>query len=706
MSASKPLAFIAVLALLLAMHGAVPFVALPTLGQSLWTTGFSQSFANDSLFTIHAANFGAPQPAAISFGLAGAWPAGVFISAGMHPADAYAAMVAVWLGIAFFGAYRLARLVSVPGAPAAGAAALWLGMPIIWGHADYSMLGLGIALLPCYFLCALLVMLREPRFAHAALYVAACIVSAFMDGYTFVMFAAGASLLGAWLYWQLPARRMALLRWALPLHFGAFGLACALYVAYVGTASFEPAPLEAFRAWGLDLAFIAVPSEGMHWIADGLGLSAARSEERFFGDSSVWRTTFALPLIAAASWAWWRTRRTSALAGGLLLALLLSFYMALGPSLKVHATRAPGEPNGTAMRAEQALGPTGSAWLSSRVPGLRDMRGAYRWLALSVFGAWLLLALWLASGRRAALFAAAAIGVLNLPNIADKWRQDVEHRDMFLRIEADLERDLGRLVQPHERVAFLPYGNDVLASYLAARLALVAYNTGGDKNLMRAYPHWPATLRQMRMDSIEDGFPAQALLLLARNEADSLVLPYVDLLRAARRWPGPGGLRKRIEPAMTAMRSSGLVQVTEREHYALVRLDQAARSAGAPALEAAILQALCAPPICLRGGPFTSATRPAALAAGLFRVRLYGAGTSTGKGLLEVTSGQGGSRHASIRLPARSASSESRVLAEGYLTLYQRVDDLQLRLIAAEGDMLRLESYDILPRRSLGLGAL
>ena len=697
MTAGSRLAALAVLALMLAMHGAVPFLAVPTLGHAVWTTGFAQSFANDSVLAIHAANFGAPRPAAIAFGLAGAWPAALLVAAGLHPADAYSVMAALWLSLAFFSAYGLARLGGVSVGRAIGGAALWLTMPIVWAHAEYCMLGLGIALLPFYFLCALL-LLREPRPGRSAFYVLACVVAALMDGYTFVMFVAGASLLGAWLFMRSPARRSVLLRRALPVHLAGVAVAYVLYISYVGTSHYETAPLEAFRAWSLDLAFLAVPSEGVHWIPDALGWSSARSEERFFGDRSVWRTTFAAPLVLGALWAWWRMRRSTVLATGLLAALLLGFYMALGPSLKIQATRPPGDQTGKAMAAEHALAPTGSAWLSSRVPGLRDMRAAYRWLALTVFSAWLLLMLWLSAGQRAALLLAAAVGLLNLPHIAQKWNEDAHNREMFLRIDADLVQDLRRFLGRGERVAFLPYGNDVLVNYLAARLGLVSYNIGGDKNLAEARRHWPETLRQIPMASMEEGFPAQALLLLARGEADALVLPYIDLLWAAHRWPGPAVLKESLRPVVAAMRKTNLVSVTERDHYALIRLDAAARAAGAVELEAAVLRHLCAPPICLRRDRFASPGSPAALAPGQFRVRVYGAGVSNGQGRAEAVSAQSGFRHASIALLARPGGGESSLLAEGYLNLPHRVEDLELRVSPGEGDMLRVDGYEVLPR--------
>jgi hypothetical protein len=686
------------LAGMLFLHGAVPFLAMPTLGQAVWSTGFAQSFANESVLTIHAANFGVPRPAAIAFGLAGAWPAGLFIAAGLHPADAYSAMAALWLSLAFFCAYALARLVGVGATLSLGGAALWLSAPIIWAHAGYSMLGLGIALLPYYFLCALLLLLREPRPVYAALHILACVVAAFMDGYTFVMFVAGAALIGAWLHAHSPPRRRTLLRWALPVHLAGVLIAYVLYVSYVGTFHYERVPLEAFRAWGLDLAFFALPTEGVHWLPDALGWSSARSEERFFGDASVWRTTFALPLVLAALWAWWRTRRNSALATGLLLALVAGFYLALGPSLKVHAVRAAGGATGKAMAAHEATVPTGSAWVSAHVPGMRDMRAPYRWLALAVFSAWLLVMSWLACGGRAPLIVAAAIGVLNLPHIPQKWNEDAHYRTMFLQIDAELLQDLRRFLARGERVAFLPYGNDMLAGYLAARLHLSAYNIGGDKNLAEARRQWPETLRQMSMGTIEAGFAAQALLLLARGEADGVVLPYVDLLWAAHRWPTSAEYRESLGPVIRAMRESNLAEVVEREHFALVRLNASARAAGAAAAEAAVLRALCAVPICLRHGPFASPSAPSPVAAGRFRVRLHGAGVAHGFGHMELVSGQGRIRHASIRLLAVPADAQNGLLAEMNMTLHSRVEDLQIRIVQGEGDMLRLDGYEVLPR--------
>src|SRR3546814_3043838 len=68
------------LACALLLYGAVPFLMLPTLGQAVWTMGFAESFANGHLLDFYAHDFGIPKPAAMAFGLAGAWPASLLRS--------------------------------------------------------------------------------------------------------------------------------------------------------------------------------------------------------------------------------------------------------------------------------------------------------------------------------------------------------------------------------------------------------------------------------------------------------------------------------------------------------------------------------------------------------------------------------------------------------------------------------------------------
>jgi len=713
------------------LHGAVPFLATPTLGQAVWTTGFSQSFINESILSFYANNFGAPEPAAIAFGLAGAWPAALFMKVGLHPADAYSAMVALWLMVAFYSAYKIGRFFGLGVFLAILGAISWLSMPVIWAHSGYSMVSIGIGLLSFYFLAAinLFVSRNDSRAGIAKksfLYIAACIISAFMDGYSFMMFAVGASILAMWVFAALPEQRHRLLYCA--IHVVGFGLAYLLYAFYIGKAQFEAAPIDFFRGWGVDFTFLAIPTQGMHWLPDLLNWSVPRSNKVFFGDSSVWKTTFSLPLIIGSVWAWWKVRKEHKLATGILLVAAFGLYMALGPSLKINSVKPEGVTVGPAMPAEYAVAPTGSALLSENLPGFKNMRASYRWLALATLGGWLLLVLMLSTERRKTAISAATIitlvTVFNLPNLPKHWGHKVDHRMAFLQIDADLLEDMKQVIKPGEVVAFLPYRNDFLVNYLAARLNIVSYNIGGDKNLAEARAHWPETMRQFPMGAVDANFADRVVLLLARNEADAVILPYIDMLRAAHRWPYPPKYKQLLRPVVSELNRSRFVEIAERDYYATARLnEESAHLARAGILEDQVLKTLCLAPMCLRQQSFSESTPSRVgtvkngqlvsdgrrgfllfgpyqpLDAGRYRLVVYGEGSVVDTAWVDVVSEKGTVQHA--KFPLSSTGDQGKgVLAEGLVTLAAPVQDVEVRVFVGEQDVICLEGYELVPEIS------
>ncbi len=570
-------------AIVLGVHAALPFLAMPTLGQALWTTGFSASFVRGGLLNLYAHDFGIPTPAPIVFGLPGAYPAGLAIGAGMHPGDAYALVLCLWLAVAFWGAARVAKL-WLPAPLASLAAATWLTLPLVWNHAHYSMLSMGFALLPTYHL-ALLTLLRRPPVTRrqtvglAVGYALAASVAVFMDGYTFVFFAVGASALLAAGLWTQPDQRRALLRFGLPLHALSLALAVGLYRAYVGHTTFYQEPMEAFRGWGVDLRFLVLPSRGTHWLADAVGLSEPRSTLEQFGDASVWQTSFLLPLLLAGGWAAWRTRARFTLA--VVAVALFAGWMALGPSVKYHHLRPlalQAAPN-PLMPAELAGPRTGTSLLSKHLPGFKNMRASYRWLGLTALALWLLVIVWLAQpGARRRWLVLLGILLLNLPNPLAKWRAALDYRTNLRQLDGDVLADLRQTLVPRERVAFLPFGNDFLINYLAPQLDIRAYNIGGDKNLAQARLAWPATLQAFPMLQVDADFVPRVHALL-QHDADAVVLPYFDLLWAAHHWPCgeqhlakcPPQIAADLAPTVRALAALPDLKVTLRPRYALVR---------------------------------------------------------------------------------------------------------------------------------------
>lgn len=722
-------AFLLALAFALFLHGAIPFLATPTLAQALWSTGFSQSFANHSLLP-YAYNFGEPEPAPISFGLAGAYPAALLIALGLHPSDAYAAMVAFWLSIAFFSAWRLGVKLGGGDYIPILAALAWITMPVIWVHSGYSMLSTGIALLPFYFLAFWKLFLESishsRRYPVAIFYIMACIISVFMDGYSFIMFAVGSSILGAYYFIFKGIIRNHLLRFAFPVHVFSFALSYVLYAAYIGKAEFGGAPLDFFRGWGADVTFFLLPTQGVHWIWDLLGMSVPRSNRELFGDSSVWTTTYMAPLLIAGLIGWVATFSKHKISNAILIIALFGLYMSLGPSLKINSLT-PDKiiQDGTIMQlmpAELAIAPTGSAWLSEYLPGFKNMRAAYRWVALAMFGLWFLLLLWLSraetvSGRLAASIFCVVVIISNLPVPQKYLHSHPSYRDQFLAIDSMLRDDMRKVLSPDELVAFLPYRNDFLVNYIASAVPVRTYNIGGDKNLVMARESWPATMREFEMGRIGPAFADKVVWLLAQEDADAVVLPYIDLLWAAHAWPAPKEYEEQLKPIIAYLDSTDLVDIVRRDYYSVVRLKAAAKENGEE-FKAKVAQVLCLPGSCLRHAGFTEASftqvgrlaagtlksdgRPgflifgpyAPMNSGTYKLVVRGSASNPEGAWADVVSGRGGSVHA--RFPLREASGDGEdILLEEDVILSEAVENLEVRVFVGVDSNVSISGYEL-----------
>lgn len=713
-------------AVVLFMHGAVPFVSTPTMGQAVWSTGFAQSFANQSIWSIYAINFGAPAPAAMAFGLPGAMLTGVFIRLGLPPPDAYSAMVACWMGLAFVAARALATHWSVSPRLAWVAAFAWMSMPVTWAHAGYSMLSIGIALLPLYLLQT--VQLVSPGDAGSRTlvrqmmwYPLISILAVFMDGYSFMFFAVGGTLLlgCAWLA-GAPAHRHRLTWIALPLHTSSLLLAYLLYGWFIGKSSYSAPPMDVFRGWGADLTFFIQPTQGVHWIADWLGWSKERSTERYYGDDSVWITTFCTPTLLAGLWAFWRLPRHRPVTLGLICMLVAGFYMALGPSIKLNAIKPQGQLAQT-MPAEAGLAPTGSEFISSKLPGLNNMRASYRWTALAVFGAWGLLVLALASPQRhtksMALLLTCGVVLFNLPAFPDKLNKDIRSRNMFFQIEKDLVAQMRTDLRPGERVAFLPWRNDFLVNYVAARLGVVAFNIGGDKNLEYARQFWPVWMHGFREGTFDEQFVDRALMLLGSRDADTIILPHMNMLWAAHEWPYPADLKSQVRSVANAFEQEGIVVVSEHPLYTSVRLKNVRTDRPTDPNIAMRLKQICLPPICMKQDGFGKDTDThvgrlegrslltsgrlgyllfgprLAMNPGDYQLTIKGASTHHPSTWIEVSSNDGAQLHGRYQL----APLNERVLLQTQVSIPDNIQNLEVRVFVESGDRVQLDGYDLRP---------
>lgn len=359
-----------------------------------------------------------------------------------------------------------------------------------------------------------------------------------MDGYTFMMFAIGASIIFSSVFIASSKRRHSLLKVVLPVHVISFLIAYFLFAKYIGKSNFESQSMDFFRGWGLDLSFIVQPTKKFLWLPDFLGLSINRSDSIYFGDSSVWVTTFSLPIIIIGLFSWYKTKKRNYLSTGILLVATLGFYMALGPSLKINSIKpeqmqinSPHQQSAL-MPAELAILPTGNAWVSESIPGFNVMRASYRWSALGIFALWMLVIVWVSQVEKKYQVISGSILffllLLNIPNLANQWKRGVIARKMFHQIDDEIAFPLRQKINGAEKVAFIPWGNDFLVNYLASIGDFRTFNIGGDKNLAEAQRFWPTGMQSFNDGVLNaDKIPALTKMFLD-NSVDVVVIPYLS----------------------------------------------------------------------------------------------------------------------------------------------------------------------------------
>lgn len=577
---------------MLFLHGAIPFFMSPCAGQAIWTSGFAKSLSQGSFFNLYAHDIGFPKPAAISFGLAGAWPMSILIRLGLHPVNAYATICMLWLCVAFFSAYLMARKLGNSRCFALLGAVVWLSLPIIWYHAGYGVLFLGMSLLAFYFLATSNLFFIENNifkisFSTVCVFFLATFISVFMDGYTFMMFFSGSTILFVFVSITRRAQRKFMLKKILPIYIGCFALSYIFYCAFIGRLNFNSHPIEVFRSYGVDLFFLAVPTQGTSWFLDLLGYNHIRSAGMYFGDPSVWKSTFLLPLMIAGVIAWWLNHKKT-MAMSIFAVAFFAFYMSLGPSLKINSTiplslrPAPGAVN-VSMESKLAVMPTGSGFFLKHLPGFNDMRAAYRWSALEAFSLWWLVMLGIAAskGNKKMIWCGVLFLLIlfNLPHLRKSIEYHVNAHKVFFTVDQKLIVELKKYIQPNALVAFLPWGNDFLINYVAPMSGLRTYNIGGDKNLIAAQTEWPEAMLKAGDKPLNDEEISNGIKMLLDKSVDVLVLPYFNTLWRET-WPCPhrGDLscvsQRQIElqPFVEKLQAMPALDVIDTQFFAMVKL--------------------------------------------------------------------------------------------------------------------------------------
>jgi hypothetical protein len=490
-------------------------------------------------------------------------------------ASSYAAYLiagATFDAVALAGGYGLMRMLGTGRAVALGAPAAYLIAPTTVGLHAFGGTFTGFALLPAYAFADLYAMKlvsktgRKAVLATAVGYALLKTGALFMDGYSFVVSGLLSALLWAW--WaareSLPVRRK-----VAGVAIMAVGhlTAVAVYSLYTPEVV-SSVPLDFFRSMGLDVATLVQPTDHI-WAAHLFGIAWDHTDLWGDGTNSLYNyigvVALGLAVMAVA------TRPREPHVPALAVAGAIAFVLSLGPSLKVDDSRPPLE---GAPTYDSYLMPSGAAtadlpWggLFTALPGLDDMRAAYRWSGLTRLVLVVLAALMLdrlLRTRRRVLAESSP----NVPALWAGWRDNHAQREAFTN---DVVDDLDAATGEYERAFVLnPEGSyvDYLANYLAATTGIRTYNAGGDKNSALAAAAWPPEIRQL---TVAHPGPGEVEAALAGGNVDVVIAPYFSLRLAAWSWPPTPSERDTARGAFAPiLRDAGLA-VHRYEWFATIR---------------------------------------------------------------------------------------------------------------------------------------
>ena len=522
----------------------------------------------------------------------------------LDPLLAARMITGVFVLVSYVTFYLLARRLGVARPLGLIGAFCYLNLPIVVGHSGTYSYYTGMLLLPSYLLLDLAVALRltgdrpAPRHLFPLVglaYAAARIFALFQDPYTFVFWTAVSGVACGFTVWRLLAGGRRLRAAAvLSTWLASTALAGTLYQAYVpGGADYTVMPAGFFRAQGVDVVSLVVPSHTLWW-AKLLRVGEERwNAAAFYGDgTNVSFNYLGVTLLVSALFALreaLKRRSCPPSWPSLLVAGGLCFAVSLGPSVKIGDAREPG-PRGRVAFGDYLM-PAGRATIDLPlegvfvgVPGLRHTRAVYRWIVVPQL-VLLLLCLRVATGvfarhRPLALSIVLLAAVEHLPDVGRIDRDAQAKSRRFVTFRDDVVGDLESVVQPGERILFLSTENDFLANYLVPVVGAESFNVGGDKNLALSLAAWPREIRDLRHrlgrpGPVTDGVEKA----LASGLVDAVVAPYLNLRWDAYGWPPGEGEREAAREAhldRVGLGSPGL-RFEESRWFGVYRMDSPRR---------------------------------------------------------------------------------------------------------------------------------
>ncbi|KQQ95824.1 hypothetical protein ASF62_04905 [Leifsonia sp. Leaf325] len=505
---------------------------------------------------------------------------------GMPPEWSYALMSWVVLAAGLYGGYRFLRLVAVRSWLAMAGSLAYAASLNVFGVLGFGGMLFGAVLLPSLAFIVLST-LRRLRRAGAlrklgwlAGWTALATAMLFADGYTAIMGSALAAVLvlsSGWGRWRSGASWLGLAALA-----GITAVSYLLYKAIIPNAgSWGVDDLDKFRAFGLDLSTLFVPSDAVWW-AELLGIG--RDSSTLWGDGSNSQYNYlgivmvGLAIVGVIMHA--RGARRTVIA--LTVVGLAALAVAVGPTLKIAALYDPSLSDAaTSMPAGSGVVDLPTSWLFTHVPGVEYMRAIYRWVlllrlavvVLAVVGVEALL-------RRRKRVLAITLGVIAVVEVAFNpvaaVQTNLGNAQEMSQFNRDVVDPMSEAFGPDDRVVFVsgtPKANDYLSVYLAPKLDIHTWNIGNDKALRRARAAWPSRIdqliaRQPQGDKLKD----LTASVLEDGTVTKVVVLDFDLRENAKAWPPNDRTQERGEAIADTLEADDRFTVDRHEYFDVVTL--------------------------------------------------------------------------------------------------------------------------------------
>lgn len=472
---------------------------------------------------------------------------------------AYFIVAGILISLALAGAYKLIRAMKISPAVSLLGASLYLLLPITMSLQGFGGTYWGVILIPAalYVVWWQLEQLKNAKLLKiaelAALWLFVSGFMLFMDGYGFFMYALASAILITVTLWPKWRSRRTLLTYGIFL--ASLLLPYSIYTHLIPSSGAWTDSMDLFRAMGLDIVTLVIPASTLWWVqAMGLHFGVA---SKLWGDGTNASFNYVglLMLVLFIFGLYSVRKRLSRLGLALLIIGGAAFILSLGPSLKINSQRpqlaaGPVAHSSYLMPKEEAVVTLPTEILEKNTPGLKAMRAAYRWHALTmlILLIFALKAVQILIERKKLKLAITLLALMCIELLPNPFRQinkNIETRHQMMSFDREVIKPLSNFVGKGDRVIYYPNSlgnNDFLAIYITPELHAWTYNIGGDKAQLISYPRMPKEVIELiRADDVKSEIPAisgtRMKDALEKGFVNKIVVPRFDLRWDSYSWP-------------------------------------------------------------------------------------------------------------------------------------------------------------------------